>query len=205
MDQIKIGKFISDERKQKHYTQRQLAQLLNISDKTISKWETGNGFPEVSTLLPLCEILDISVNDLLSGERLSDTDYKVKAEENMVQFIQEKEENRKKIQTTSITGLISLISFLTLIMVVCVYTNVMSLSFKILLVIIATIIFATGFYVAVQGDRTIGYYQCKHCGEHFVPSLKAYTMGPHFIVTRRLKCPNCQKTSWCRKVLSKDS
>ena len=82
MDQIKIGKFISDERKQKHYTQRQLAQLPNISDKTISKRETGNGFPEVPTLLPLCEILDISVNDLLSGERLSDTDYKVKAEEN---------------------------------------------------------------------------------------------------------------------------
>ena len=71
MDQIIIGKFIASERKRKGYTQRQLADLLQISDKTISKWERGNGFPEVSLLLPLCRELDITVNELLSGERLS--------------------------------------------------------------------------------------------------------------------------------------
>ena len=81
MDQIRIGKFIANARKEKGMTQRELADTLLISDKTISKWECGKGLPEVSLMLPLCEALDISVNDLLSGERISDIDYKKKAEE----------------------------------------------------------------------------------------------------------------------------
>ena len=88
MDQIKIGKFIAEERKEKKYTQRELADKLSISDKTISKWERGNGFPEVSLLLPLCNELDITVNELLSGERLQEMDYKKKAEENMMNLIE---------------------------------------------------------------------------------------------------------------------
>ena len=79
MDQIAIGKFIASERKRKGYTQRQLADILQISDKTISKWERGNGFPEVSLLLPLCNELDITVNELLCGERVSEEDYQKKA------------------------------------------------------------------------------------------------------------------------------
>ena len=70
MDLNKIGKFISEERKKKNYTQKQLADILNISDRTISKWECGKGFPEVSLLQPLCKTLGISVNELLTGERL---------------------------------------------------------------------------------------------------------------------------------------
>ena len=97
MDQIKIGKFIAEERKAKKYTQRELADKLSISDETISKWERGNGFPEVSLLLPLCNELEITVNELLSGERLQAMDYKKKAEENMVNMIREKEENKHKI------------------------------------------------------------------------------------------------------------
>ena len=72
MDQIKTGKFIADERKKKGYTQRQLAEQLGISDKTISKWERGNGFPEISLLLPLCNELDLSVNELLTGTDFRD-------------------------------------------------------------------------------------------------------------------------------------
>ena len=91
MDQVKIGKFISDERKAKGYTQKQLSELLGISDKTISKWECGNDFPEASLLLPLCNELEITVNELLTGERISQQNYKKKAEENMVNMIREKE------------------------------------------------------------------------------------------------------------------
>ena len=93
MDQIKIGKFIAEERKAKKYTQRELADKLSISDKTISKWERGNGFPEVSLLLPLCSELEVTVNELLSGERLQETDYKKKAEENMVNLVKEAQES----------------------------------------------------------------------------------------------------------------
>lgn len=87
MDQIKIGQFIARMRKEKNLTQRQLADILDISDKTISKWETGNGLPDVSLMMPLCEVLTISVNELLSGERLVDRDYKDKAEENMLALL----------------------------------------------------------------------------------------------------------------------
>ena len=90
MDQIKIGKFIAAMRKEQNLTQRQLAELLQISDKTVSKWECGNGMPEVGTMLPLCETLHINVNELLTGERL-DTEYQEKAEENLVSLAREKE------------------------------------------------------------------------------------------------------------------
>ena len=78
MDQIRIGKFISQMRKEKNITQKQLADSLAISDKTISKWECGKGLPEVSLMLPLCEILQITVNDLLSAERVSVVEYQKK-------------------------------------------------------------------------------------------------------------------------------
>ena len=74
MDQIRIGRFIAQCRKTGGLTQRQLADGLGISDKTVSKWECGNGLPEVSLMLPLCEALGITVNDLLSGERVAQAD-----------------------------------------------------------------------------------------------------------------------------------
>ena len=95
MDQGKTGKFIAGERKRKGLTQKQLAETLSISDKTISKWERGGGFPEVSLLLPLCRELDITVNELLAGERVSPEDYQKKAEENMMNLVKEAQESRK--------------------------------------------------------------------------------------------------------------
>ena len=86
MDQIKTGKFIADTRKELSMTQRGLADALGISDKTVSKWECGNGMPEVGLMLPLCNTLGISVNELLSGERLGD-EYKQRAEQNLVELI----------------------------------------------------------------------------------------------------------------------
>lgn len=87
MDQVKIGKFIAQCRKEKKMTQRQLADALEISDKTVSKWECGRGLPEIQFMMPLCELLGISVNELLSGEKLSADEYRQKAEENMMTLI----------------------------------------------------------------------------------------------------------------------
>ena len=81
---------------EKGYTQKQLSEKLAISDKTISKWERGNGFPEVSLLLPLCNELEITVNELLSGERVSEEEYLKKAEENMVNLVRETQESKKE-------------------------------------------------------------------------------------------------------------
>ena len=149
MNQILIGRFIASERKRKGYTQRQLSEKLGISDKTISKWECGNGFPEVSLLLPLCNELDITVNELLSGQRVSKEDYRKKAEENMVNMIREKEENKNKLTLTIIIGIISGITFITLLFVVCMYSDVMSLPAKIVLMVIGCSVYGTGLIVAM--------------------------------------------------------
>lgn len=205
MDQIKTGKFIAERRRHKNYTQRQLAEILGISDKTVSKWECGNGFPEVSLLLPLCEELEISVNELLSGETVPDAKYRIKAEENMMNMIKEKEENKKRLALTTVTGIISTVSFVTLIITVCVYTDVMSTAAKLVLIAIACAVFAAGVCVAMHGERTVGYYKCAKCGEHFIPTRLAYSMGMHLISVRWLKCPKCKRSGWCKKVLSKES
>ena len=102
MDQARIGRFIAEMRKAKRLTQRQLADALAISDKTVSKWECGKGLPEVSLMLPLCEALEITVNDLLSGERVSGTDYQRKAEENMVDLVRKNQENRRRLALSGI-------------------------------------------------------------------------------------------------------
>ena len=204
MDQSKTGKFIAEERKRKNYTQRQLADILGISDKTISKWERGNGFPEVSLLLPLCDELEITVNELLTGERLQEVDYKKKAEENMVNFVKEKEENGIKMRLSALLGIVSLVAYVTLIFVVNMYTEVIGAPVKIALMTIACTIFTIGIVVFMHGHRTIGYYKCSHCGETFVPSFLAYALGVNIITVKGMKCPHCGKISWCKKVLTKE-
>ena len=96
MDQILIGKFIADERKKRGYSQVELGDKLGVSNKTISKWETGKGFPDIALLLPLCEELEISVNELLSAERLNSEEYDKRAEVNMVTIIEENQKMTKK-------------------------------------------------------------------------------------------------------------
>ena len=117
MDQIQIGKFIAKTRKAQNLTQQQLADALSISDKTVSKWKCGKGLPEVSLMLPLCETLRITVNDLFSGEKVSEVDYQRKAEENMMDLMKENEEHRKRITLSVICGIITIIAVCSLIVI----------------------------------------------------------------------------------------
>lgn len=105
MDQIKIGNFIAEMRKAQGLTQKELAEKLNLSDKAVSKWECGKGLPDNSIMLNLCSILQISVNELLSGERLSSCDYNKKAEENIMNLIQETRENKDNHKWYTIVSL----------------------------------------------------------------------------------------------------
>lgn len=202
MDQVKIGRFIAQRRRDLDLTQRQLADRLDISDKTVSKWECGNGFPEPSLLLPLCRELGITVNDLLSGEVVAPADYQQKAEENIMSILQE---NRRRLALTTLAGISSTLAFLTLILGVCIYAEVFSLAVKITVVAIACVVFALGLYVAMKGEQTIGAYRCPHCGQDFVPTFKAYMMAPHMLLTRHMRCPHCHQKGWCHKVLDTNS
>lgn len=96
MEQEKIGKFIAQQRKEKQLTQKQLGEALGISDKTVSKWETEHGLPDISMIMPLCEILDINVNELLSGEHLTQDTYNEKAEENIMNLMKDSEEQKRR-------------------------------------------------------------------------------------------------------------
>ena len=201
MDQVKTGQFIKTIRKEKNFTQREVAERLSISEKTVSKWETGNGLPDVSLMLPLCELLEISVNELLSGERLDKKRYFEKAEQNIMSLIEEKAEAKKKIIIAVIVVVITLLAGLTLILVSDLLE--MELWLRIVLGVIGAVIIISGIGLACVLERDAGVYECKHCGERFVPTMTAYLFAPHMPTSRKLKCPKCGKKSYCRKLLSK--
>ncbi len=122
MDQKKTGEFIARMRKEKCLTQAELAEMLLISDKTVSKWETGKGLPEVSLMLPLCEKLGITVNELLSGAKLSPSEYQRNAEGNIVKLASERSEAKFRLFVEVFVVALTLISSCTL-MVVSSYSN----------------------------------------------------------------------------------
>lgn len=199
MDQIKVGKFISSNRKLKHMTQRELADILSISDKTISKWETGNGLPEVSLMLPLCEALDISVNELLSGEKLSIINYQEKAEDNMLSLLKENEANRKRLFQTIVSIVTTIIASVSLIMMAS-FLNLNTI-IRIFLISIALIIIILSIISIILTDSKTGYYECPSCHHQFMPTIHEYVKGYHTFTKRYLRCPKCKKTNLCRRKL----
>ncbi len=201
MDQIKTGKFIAEERKSKGCTQRQLAERLGISDKTVSKWERGNGFPEVSLLLPLCGELGITVNELLAGERVPASDYKKKAEENMVNLVKEAQESKKKILLAALVVVLTLGPALVLFMLAGALE--METWLRVVLICTGSLAMVGGVIIACVLDREAGAFECPQCHERFVPTMGAYIMGPHTIMKRQLKCPKCGAFKYCKKVLTK--
>lgn len=189
MDQIKIGGFIAEERKRKGYTQKILSEKLGISDKTISKWERGNGFPEVSLLIPLCSELDITVNELLSGERVSEEQYRKKAEENMVNLVKEAQENKKKIILSVMVGILTILAAVPLFMVARMFD--MRTGVRITFIVIGIVVLIIGIAVACIMDREAGAFECPECHERFIPDMKSYIMAAHTLTKRKLICPKC--------------
>lgn len=200
MDQIKIGKFIGELRKEKKLTQKELAEKLLISDKTVSKWERGKGLPDVSLMMPLCEILDITVNELLSAQYLSDLEYKTKSEEIIMNLIKEKQESKYKIILSVIVFLISFASFTTIVLLID-YYNIKGV-LGIFLIILSIIILFAGIGVAAALDMKAGTFECPACKTRFVPNAIDYLKGPHTLLRRKLVCPNCGKKSYCKRKLT---
>ena len=201
MDKIQIGKFIAKTRKSKNLTQKQLADALSISDKTVSKWECGKGLPEVSLMLPLCEMLNITVNDLLSGEKISETNYQEKAEGNMMNLIKENEENKKRMVLSVIIGTITIIAVCALI-VIASFVDIPTVA-KILLTISSVVVAAAGIIASAMLDIKAGYFECPHCKELFVPSMNDYVKSYHTFTRRRLICPKCGKIGMCKHRIKK--
>lgn len=112
MNQIKIGKFIASCRKEQGMTQANLAEKLGITDRAVSKWENGKSMPDSGIMLELCELLEINVNELLSGEKIDMNNYEEKTEENLRQVLNRVEKilNENRVLKLAITILLIIIA-----------------------------------------------------------------------------------------------
>lgn len=202
MNQKKIGKFISERRKHKNLTQQELANLLNISDRAVSKWERGINLPDASLMLELCSILDINVNELLTGEIISKENYMKNAEENLLEVQKVKEEKDKMLLTLEIViGVISIIHLLSMTLIAA-YIN-MPDYLRIIIIVLAFITTLIGLAFAIKIEQIAGYYECSKCHHKYIPTYKSVLWAMHVNRTRYMKCPNCNKWSWNKKVLTK--
>lgn len=200
MDQIKIGKFIQEKRKEKNFTQIDLAEKLNITDRAISKWENGICLPDVGTMPELCKILSITINDLFSGEIVNMKDNEKKLEENLLEMAKLKEEKDKQLLKLEVViGYTASITFLTLIFIASFVE--MATWLRILLIVIGCIIFAYGMGNAVKIEQVAGYYECSNCHHKYVPTYQSVLWSQHMGRTRKMKCPKCGEKSWQKKVL----
>ena len=202
MDQIKIGKFIAEQRKKNNLTQMQLAEKLNITDRAVSKWENGKAMPDSSIMLNLCNELKISVNELLSGEMIEMKNYDKKAEENLLEMKKLKEESDKRLLTMEIViGVLSCLMLFVLIFVASLVE--MADWLRILLIAIGFISFIIAMYFGLKIEQTAGYYECAKCHHKYIPTYSSVFLAMHMGRTRYMKCPKCNKSSWNKKVLTK--
>ena len=202
MDQIKIGKFIAACRKEQRLTQLQLADRLGITDKAVSKWERGIAMPDTSIMLELCEILEINVNELLSGEKITMENKNQKNEELMLDLAKEIAQKNKTIWTTMwVIIIVSMIGLLGGSAVV--YFFVPEGIWQVISVIGICILFLLPCFYALKLEVSVGAYKCKNCGHEFVPTYAQALNAMHMGFTRYLKCPECGKRTWCKKVFKK--
>ena len=202
MDQIKIGRFIQEKRKEKNITQSELAEKLNISDRAISKWENGICLPDAGNMPILCDILNITINDLFSGEKVDMKNNEKKYEENLLEMTKLKEEKDKQLLALEwVIGGIAIVSFLTLLFTAVLVD--MEDWIRILLICIGILIFFPSMFFSLRIEQIAGYYECDACHHKYVPTYKQVFFAQHINRTRKMKCPKCGKKTWQKKVLTK--
>jgi len=200
MDLAITGKFIKEQRKAQGITQGELAARLMVSEKTISKWECGNGFPDTTLMLPLCHELKISANELLSAKKLAEDEYKAQAEQNLVALKQSTERSAQFLLTMEIAlGYLASISFFVMILLAA-YGN-LALGWRIGLIVMGCVEFLVGLYFCLRIERNAGFYECAHCHHKYIPTTKQIYWSMHMGRTRYMKCPQCGKKSWQKKVV----
>ena len=205
MDQVKIGTFIAGCRKKEHLTQMQLAEKLGITDRAVSKWETGKAMPDSSIMLELCAVLKISVNDLLCGEIVTMENYSKEIENKLLEMVREKEQNDR--QLLALEWVIGILSCLVLFIPITIgaLAPIEQEWARTVIVFSGFIPCLIGFCFALKIEQAAGYYECKECGHRYVPTFKAVTLAMHMGRTRYMCCPKCGKKSWQKKVLSKEA
>ena len=202
MNQTKIGKFIAECRKKHNLTQMQLAEKLHITDKAVSKWERGLSMPDVSIMLELCSILHISINELLNGEMIDMKDNNQHKEQLLLEMAKELERKNKTIWTA-----------MWALMIVCIIGLFAGIFVSALLIpegiwqfvgiIGSCIAFLIPCLYALKLEISVGTYKCKNCNHEITPTYTEALRAMHMGTTRYLKCPECGKKTWCKKMFKK--
>ena len=202
MDQIKIGRFIAACRKRANLTQLQLADKLGITDKAISKWERGITMPDTSIMLELCDILGISVNELLSGEKINMENSSQKNEQLLLDMAKELEKKNKTIWSSM--WAIMIVSMTALIAGIFIAAFLIPEGvWQLVTILCVCVLFLIPCFYALKLEVSVGAYKCQNCGYEIVPTYKEVMMAMHRGFTRHLMCPKCNKRTWCKKVLKK--
>ena len=202
MDQIKIGKFIAECRKNNNLTQMQLAEKLNITDRAISKWENGKAMPDSSIMLDLCNELKISVNELLSGEMISMENKNENQEQLLFDMAKEIEQKNKIIWTSM--WVIMGVSMTALFAGILISAFLIPEGIWQLITILGIcILFLIPCFYALKLEVSVGAYKCKNCGHEIIPTYSEALWTMHRGTTRYLKCPKCNKRTWCKKIIKK--
>ena len=203
MNQIKIGKFIKEKRKQKKITQDELADKLGISNRAISKWENGICMPDSGLIPELCKLLGITINDLFHGKVV---DKKDDEENYLLEMYKQKEESdRKLLRFEVIVGIIFVAYFLFILLTLSslVEKNLIPEGIFLLITIVSLIFILIIGFVLVRIEQIAGYYECGRCHHKYIPSYKSVNLAPHMGRTRYMRCPKCNKKSWNKKIISK--
>ena len=203
MDQIKIGKFIASCRKEEGMTQAVLAEKLGITDRAVSKWETGKSLPDSGIMLELCALLKINVNELLSGERIMAESYDKRVEENLIEMRREIEEKNRQLLGAEIwIGAPATLAGFVMCGVAA-YVE-MPAWCRVVFIIFALAMILIVAFIAVGIEQKAGYYECQKCHDRHVPTYWQTNLAPHIGRTRYMRCPVCGQSSWQKKVLTKE-
>ncbi len=201
MDQEKVGRFIAQRRKDANLTQMQLAERLNITDRAVSKWENGRSMPDTSIMMDLCRELDISVNELLSGE-VVEMENNQNNEKLLLDMAKEIERRNKTIWSAMWT--IMIVSMIALLggLFIAAYV-VPEGPWQLVAIIGLCLVFLPACFYALKLEVSVGAYKCKNCGHEIVPTYSQALNAMHMGTTRFLQCPECGKRTWCKKVIKK--
>ena len=203
MDQIKIGRFIAERRKLCNMTQVQLAERLGVTDRAVSKWETGRAMPDTSIMLDLCHTLNISVNDLLLGEVTTVENHNEKNEKLLLEITKAKEDaDRRLLAMECVIGGLSVFILLAA-GILSAYLQV-DTWIRIVIIVVGAVVCLIGCLFAMRLEQVAGYYECGNCGHRYVPTYKDAMLAMHMGRTRYLQCPECHKRTWNKKVISKE-